>query len=226
LPASPKNSAAPAQQPRIAKSDPALSLVAEIGIGRCPQPPSGVAVFALERRMYRRFLTPIGCNATHTSPTQSAPQNHINSASLDGSTPLDPYFAISDCRSGETLQPGSLVYGHTSQNAKYGSLGGIRMPRQTNFVSFIQQIVRDEVQHAIHGLFGSTTGTKKRATNGRRRRGRKARGKWRPGGPGRPPKAVAEKMAPKKAATTKVVHRPRRRRRGPGRPPGSRKKAA
>jgi hypothetical protein len=86
------------------------------------------------------------------------------------------------------------------------------MPRQTNLISFIQQMVREQVQEAIHGLLGSTTGTGKKAKNGRRRRGRKARGKWRPGGPGRPPKVVAERMAAKPKMT-----RRRRRRRGPGR---------
>jgi hypothetical protein len=85
------------------------------------------------------------------------------------------------------------------------------MPRQTNLISFIQQMVREQVQEAIHSLLGSTTGPRKKAKNGRRRRGRKARGTWRPGGPGRPPKAIAEKMAQKKAATTKVVRRRRRR---------------
>src|SRR5262249_13869506 len=65
--------------------------------------------------------------------------------------------------------------------------------------------------------------------NGRRRR-RRTRGTWRPGGPGRPPKAVAEKMAHTKrsvatpvAPKPKIVRRRRRRRRGPGRPPGSKK---
>src|SRR5437016_4828307 len=102
------------------------------------------------------------------------------------------------------------------------------MPRQRSLVTVIRDVVQQEVGSAIHSLLGSiSTGTAK-PTNGRRRR-RKARGKWRPGGPGRPPKAVAEKAARKKAAPAtsgpkaKTVRRRRRRRRGPGRPPGSKK---
>ena len=104
------------------------------------------------------------------------------------------------------------------------------MPRQRSLVTVIRDMVQQEVQSAIHSLLG-TVSTRKKAKNGRRRR-RKPRGKWRPGGPGRPPKAVAEKVAhTKKVATpvsakTKTVHRRRRRRRGPGRPPGSKKNAA
>ena len=105
------------------------------------------------------------------------------------------------------------------------------MPRQKSLATVIRDLVQEEVGDAIRSLLGSASGTKPKAKNGRRRR-RKARGKWRPGGPGRPPKAVAEKMAHKKAMTTSgsktktVVRRRRRRRRGPGRPPGSKKKAA
>jgi hypothetical protein len=101
------------------------------------------------------------------------------------------------------------------------------MPRQTNFVSFIQRIVREQVGDAMRDVFGSIAGTKTRAKNGRRRR-RKARGKWRPGGPGRPPKAVAEKMAAKTPATGVGSKKARRggRRRRPGRPKGSKTKAA
>src|SRR6266566_8674551 len=105
------------------------------------------------------------------------------------------------------------------------------MPRQRSLVTVIRDMVQQEVRSAIHSLLGSVSSTRPKAKNGRRRR-RKARGKWRPGGPGRPPKAVAEKMAhTKKVAApippkTKTVHRRRRRRRGPGRPPGSKKKAA
>ena|SRR6266516_6750651 len=94
------------------------------------------------------------------------------------------------------------------------------MPRQRSLVTVIRDMVQQEVGSAIQSLLG-TVSTRKRATNGRRRR-RRARGKWRPGGPGRPPKAVAEKMAhTKKVAApvppkTKTVHRRRRRRRGPG----------
>ena len=103
------------------------------------------------------------------------------------------------------------------------------MPRQRSLVTVIRDMVQQEVQSAIQSLLG-TVSTRKKAKNGRRRR-RKARGNWRPGGPGRPPKAVAEKMAHmKKAAPVspkpKTGRRRRRRRRGPGRPAGSKKKAA
>jgi len=106
------------------------------------------------------------------------------------------------------------------------------MPRQRSLVTVIRDVVQGEVRSAIQSLLGSVSGTKPKATNGRRRR-RKARGKWHPGGPGRPPKSVAEKAARKKAAlATPMVpkakngRRRRRRRLGPGRPPGSKKKAA
>ena len=100
------------------------------------------------------------------------------------------------------------------------------MPRQRSLVTVIRDMVQQEVRSAIQSLLGGIS-TGRRVANGRRRR-RKARGKWRPGGPGRPPKAIAEKMTQKKAAATKskTVHRRRRRRRGPGRPRGSKKKAA
>ena len=103
------------------------------------------------------------------------------------------------------------------------------MPRQRSLVTVIRDLVQEEARSAIQSLLGSVS-TRKRAKNGRRRRRRKTRGKWRPGGPGRPPKAVAEKMAQKKAAPVspkpKTGRRRRRRRRGPGRPAGSKKKAA
>src|SRR2546425_8614518 len=105
------------------------------------------------------------------------------------------------------------------------------MPRQRSLVTVIRDMVHQEVGSAIQSLLGSVSGTKPKAKNGRRRR-RKARGKWRPGGPGRPPKAVAEKMARRKAAAAtsgpkvKTTRRRRRRRRGPGRPAGSKTKAA
>jgi len=105
------------------------------------------------------------------------------------------------------------------------------MPRQRSLVTVIRDMVQQEVRSAIHSLLGSVSSNKPKATNGRRRR-RKTRGKWRPGGPGRPPKAVAEKMAQKKAAAAtpgakaKTVRRRRRRRRARGRPAGSKKKAA
>jgi len=102
------------------------------------------------------------------------------------------------------------------------------MPRRKSLVTVIRDMVQQEVGSAIQSLLGSISTGKTRLKNGRRRR-RKARGKWRPGGPGRPPKVVAERMAHrKKAAPTKPKNgrRRRRRRRGPGRPPGSKKKAA
>ena len=103
------------------------------------------------------------------------------------------------------------------------------MPRQRSLVTVISDMVQEEVRSAIHALLESVS-TGKKATNGRRRR-RKGRGKWRPGGPGRPPKAVAEKAAQKRGAAAtsgskaKTVRRRRSPRRGPARPPGSKKKA-
>ena len=95
------------------------------------------------------------------------------------------------------------------------------MPRQRSLVTVIRDLVQQEVRSAIQSLFGSVL-TGKRAKNGRRRR-RKAHRKWRPGGPGRPPKAVAERMAHRKKAVVtpaapkaKTVRHRRRRRRGPG----------
>jgi len=106
------------------------------------------------------------------------------------------------------------------------------MPRQRNLVTVIRDTVQQEVRSAIQSLLGRVSSNKPKTKNGRRR-SRKARGKWRPGGPGRPPKAVAEKAARKKKAVVtppapkaKNGRRRRRRRRGPGRPPGSKKKAA
>ena len=105
------------------------------------------------------------------------------------------------------------------------------MPRQRSLVTVIRDVVQGEVRSAIQSLLGSVSGTKPKATDGRRR-SRKTRGTWRPGGPGRPPKAVAEKMARKKAAAAtsgskaKTVRRRRRHRGGTGRPAGSKRKAA
>ncbi len=100
------------------------------------------------------------------------------------------------------------------------------MPRQRSLVTVIRDMVQQEVRSAIHSLLGSVSSNKPKAKNGRRRR-RRGRGTWRPGGPGRPPKAVAARVAQKKAAATKPKNGRRRRRgrRGPGRPPGSKKKA-
>jgi len=101
------------------------------------------------------------------------------------------------------------------------------MPRPRTLVTVIRDLVQQEVRSAINSLL-STVSPRKPATNGRRRR-RRTIGTWRPGGPGRPPKAVAEKMAQKKGVAvskTKVVRRRRRRRGGPGRPAGSKNKKA
>ena len=95
------------------------------------------------------------------------------------------------------------------------------MARHGSLLTVIRELVQEEVGNVIQSLLGSVS-TRRQSTNGRRRRRRKARGKWRPGGPGRPPKAVAEKMARRKAVATasgsmvKTVRRRRRRRRGPG----------
>ena len=101
------------------------------------------------------------------------------------------------------------------------------MPRQRSLVTVIRDLVQHEVRSAIQSLLGSVFSTKPKTRNGRRR---KRRGKWRPGGPGRPPRAVAEKAAQERAAVVvpkaKNGRRRRRHRRGPGRPPGSKKKAA
>ena len=105
------------------------------------------------------------------------------------------------------------------------------MPRQRSVVTVIRDLVQQEVSSAIRSLLGSVSSNKPKAKNGRRRR-RKARGKWRPGGPGRPPKAVAAKIARKKKVVATPVPKPkngrrrRKRRRGAGRPPGSKSKAA
>jgi len=102
------------------------------------------------------------------------------------------------------------------------------MPARKNLFTVLRDMVQQELRSAIQSLLGSiSTGKPKN----RRRRRRNGRGKWRRGGPGRPPKAVAEKAAWKKAAAAtrgskaKTIRRPRRRR-GPGRPPGSKKKKA
>src|SRR6266481_2446951 len=105
------------------------------------------------------------------------------------------------------------------------------MRGQQTFVPVFRVMVKQEGHATIQSFRGSVSGNKPKVKNGRRR-GRKARGKWRPGGPGRPPKAVAEKLARKKAVVRPPVpkakngRRRRRRRRGPGRPPGLKKKAA
>ena len=73
------------------------------------------------------------------------------------------------------------------------------MPRQRSLVTVIRDMVQQEVRSAIQSLLGSISMPTTKPKSGRRRR-RRTRGTWRPGGPGRPPKAVAEKMAQKKAA--------------------------
>jgi len=100
------------------------------------------------------------------------------------------------------------------------------MPRQRSLVTVIRDLVQQEVRSAIQSLF-STVSPSKPATNGRRRR-RKTRGTWRPGGPGRPPMAVAEKMAQKRAAaaTSGAKAKTVRRRRRRARSAGSKRKAA
>jgi hypothetical protein len=66
------------------------------------------------------------------------------------------------------------------------------MPRHKNIVTVIREMVRDEVNAAVAGLLGATKTQAK--TRRRRRRG----GKWRPGGPGRPPLAAKAARARKK----------------------------
>jgi hypothetical protein len=60
------------------------------------------------------------------------------------------------------------------------------MPRQKSLVTAIRDIVRREVGDTIASLFGSAPKKRRRGT------------KWRPGGPGRPPKAVAARRRKKK----------------------------
>jgi hypothetical protein len=69
------------------------------------------------------------------------------------------------------------------------------MPRQKSIVTVIRQLVQEKLGSAINALLG--TG-KPKAKNGRHR---KRHGKWRPGGPGRPPKAVAQKAMQAKKVT-------------------------
>ncbi len=45
------------------------------------------------------------------------------------------------------------------------------MPRPTNFVAFIRNVVREQVHETIQGLLGAAGGAKKKAANGRRRGG-------------------------------------------------------
>jgi hypothetical protein len=67
------------------------------------------------------------------------------------------------------------------------------MPRTKSLITVIRDLVHHEVTQAITQLFAgvhSTGNGRRKAKNGRRKR---PRGKWRPGGPGRPP-ASARKM--------------------------------
>jgi hypothetical protein len=81
---------------------------------------------------------------------------------------------------------------------------GGSMPRHKSLITVIRETVQNEVRAAVQGLLGGFGGQPKaKATNGRRKR---RRGTWRPGGPGRPPKAVAVKAVSrtaKKAARKK-----------------------
>ncbi len=71
------------------------------------------------------------------------------------------------------------------------------MPRQKSLLTVIRDLVRKEVSSAMQSLLSLGAG-KRKASNGRRRGHRRRRGTWRPGGPGRPPKAVVAKLARKK----------------------------
>ena len=99
---------------------------------------------------------------------------------------------------------------------------GGRMPRRKTLVTAIREIVQDQVQDAIQGLLGAVGGPKKKPKNGRRSR-RRGRGKWRPGGLGRPPGSKTRKRRgpgrPRKTEQTAPKVGTRRKRRGPGRPP-------
>jgi hypothetical protein len=81
------------------------------------------------------------------------------------------------------------------------------MPRQKSLVTIIRELVQAEVGSALGSLLG--TGSPK-SKDGRRR---KTRGKWRPGGPGRPPKSVDE--VPKRTSPRANVKKARRKRRRP-----------
>ena len=70
------------------------------------------------------------------------------------------------------------------------------MPRRRSLVTVIRDMVREQVQEAVHGLLGAVGAPKKKAKNGRRRRG-----------PERPPGSKTQM------------------RRGPGRPPNARQHA-
>lgn len=87
------------------------------------------------------------------------------------------------------------------------------MARRKSLVSMIRELVETEVGNAIQSLLGTA---KAKAKNGRRRR--KPYGKWRPGGPGRPPRSIVEarkskaqsKVKPRAAKTGSVGRRRRR----------------
>src|SRR5437870_1756949 len=89
------------------------------------------------------------------------------------------------------------------------------MPRPTNFVAFIRNIVREQVHGAIQGLLGGTARPRKKATNGCRRRRRRR-------GPGSEPGSKTRvRRRPRRLAKTEQVAPSmgtRRRRRRPGGP--------
>jgi hypothetical protein len=71
------------------------------------------------------------------------------------------------------------------------------MPRHKSLMTVIRETVQSEVRSVVQGLLGGFGGQPKpKATTGRRKR---RRGTWRPGGPGRPPKAVAGKAVSRRA---------------------------
>src|SRR5436190_2704716 len=92
----------------------------------------------------------------------------------------------------------AAVEGGPRSGSYLGRTGGL-MPRQRSLMTVIRDLVQQEVRSAIQSLLGGVS-TRKKATNGRRRR-RRTRGTWRPGGPGRPPKVVAAKRARGKEGT-------------------------
>ena len=61
------------------------------------------------------------------------------------------------------------------------------MARRKSLVTMIEDLVREQVEAAFASMLGTRAKSKRRA-----------RGMWRPGGPGRPPKAVAARRARRK----------------------------
>jgi hypothetical protein len=60
------------------------------------------------------------------------------------------------------------------------------MARKKSLVIMIRDLVREQVEGALASMLGAGATSKRR------------RGKWRPGGPGRPPKAVAARRRKKR----------------------------